>query len=344
MERNLLTRYLLRRLLSSAITIAVMAVLVFFASRVLPGDPAVIRAGNDATPELIARIRAEHGLDLPLYEQFFHYVGGLLHGDLGTSVRTGNPVSADLLTFLPATLELSLLAFVVAVLIGVTVGTVAAARAGRWPDAVARGFTAVGGSMPSFWLALMAIFVLVYSLGLFPSPVGRLPLGTSAPPRHTGFLTIDALIAGDSALATSALAQLALPALLLGTLSSIALARITRTAMIDALSASHTRAARGLNLGRRHILLQEGFRNALPTIITSMGFVAGHLIAGNIIVEQIFSWPGIGRYLSTAISQSDLDVVQGFVIVVGVSYVLINLVVDLLYVVSDPRIDLRRAG
>lgn len=333
----------MRRALSCVVTITAMAVLVFFASRVLPGDPAVIRAGDDATPELVARIRTELGLDRPLYEQFLQFMQGLLRGDVGTSVRTGNPVAEDLLHFLPATLELSLVAFIIAIIIGVTLGTVAAVNERRWPDAAVRGVTAVGGSLPNFWLALLAIYMLVYTLDVFPSPVGRLPLGVSPPPRVTGLYTIDALIAGDGQLAMAALGQLALPALVLGVLSSVALARITRRAMIDALESGHTRAARGLNLSRRRILLQEGLRNALPTILTSMGFIAGHYIAGNIIIEQIFSWPGIGRYLSTAIGQSDLDVVQGFVILVGIGYVLINVVVDLLYSASDPRIDLRKA-
>lgn len=335
--------YIARRALTSVITIALMAVLIFFASRVLPGDPAVIRAGNDATPELIARIRAEYGLDAPLSEQFTQYILGLLRGDFGTSIRTGNPVAADLMTFLPATLELSLAAFLVAAVVGVTVGTIAAVNEGRWPDTAVRAFTAIGNSAPSFWLGLIAIYVLVYTWGIFPSPIGRLPLGMNPPPRTTGFYTIDGLLAGDPDVALAALGQLALPALLLGLLSSIALTRITRSAMITALRASHTQAARGLNLSRRRILFEDGLRNALPTILTSMGFVAGHLIAGNIIIEQIFSWPGIGRYLSTAITRSDLDVVQGFVIVVGLGYVLINLIVDLLYSISDPRIDLRKA-
>lgn len=330
--------YVLRRVGSSLLTIALVALIVFFASRVLPGDPAVIRAGNDATPELIESIRAQYGLDRPLIEQFFSYAGSLLVGDFGTSIRTDRPVATELLGFLPATLELSLVALLISAMVGITAGVVAARWENRWPDAVVRGLTAFGGSMPSFWLSLLGIFALVYTLNLFPSPVGRLPLGTAAPPHVTGLLVLDSLLTGNFATAVAALGQLALPALILGMLSSVSLARITRAAMIDTLHAPHTRAARGLGLRPTSILVGEGVRNALPTIVTSLGLVAGHLIAGSIIVEQIFSWPGIGRYLATAITYSDLDVVQGYVILVAVAYVLINLTIDLLYTALDPRV------
>ena len=339
-----MTRYLARRLASSAITIVLLALIVFLVARVLPGDPALIRAGSEASPQLIAEIRAQYGLDLPLYQQFLNYVSGLLRGDFGISIRTGGSVTRELLGYLPATLELSLAAFVVAAIVGVGAGTIASLYEGRWPDSIVRGFTALGGSLPAFWVSLLAISTLVYKFGVFPSPRGRLPRGITPPGSITGFYSFDAILSSDFGTARAALWQLALPALILGVLSSISLARITRGAMINALRAPNARAARGLNLRTTSIVFGEGMRNAIPTIITSLGLVAGHLIAGNIIVEQIFAWPGIGRYLSTAVSYTDLDVVQGFVIVVGIGYVMINVIVDVAYAAADPRIRLGGAS
>jgi peptide/nickel transport system permease protein len=335
-----MTRYLARRLASSAITIVLLALIVFLVARVLPGDPALIRAGSEASPALIAEIRAQYGIDLPLYQQFLRYVSGLLHGDFGTSMRTNGSVTRELLGYLPASLELSLAALIVAAVVGVSAGTIASLYEGRWPDSIVRGFTALGGALPAFWVSLLAISTLVYRFGVFPSPRGRLPRDITPPSEITGFYSLDALLAGDLSTAKSALWQLALPALILGVLSSISLTRITRGAMINALGAPNARAARGLNLRGTSIIFGEGMRNAFPTIITSLGLVAGHLIAGNIIIEQIFAWPGIGRYLATAITYSDLDVVQGFVIVVGIGYVVINVLVDVAYAAADPRIRL----
>jgi len=332
--------YIVKRLISMAISIFLLAVVVFFAARVLPGDPARIRAGADATEELIARLRTEYGLDRPLFEQFGSYLGALLRGDLGTSTRTGGSVTAEFALFLPATLELSVTAFLIALILGVSLGTLAGSRAGRLPDLLVRGYTVLGTSMPIFWLSLLAVYFLAYQAQLFPSPIGRLPIGVRPPETVTGAYTLDALIAGDTALAGTAFQQLLLPALLLGVLNAVPIAKMTRSALIDSLASDFTRTARSFALPARRILLQDGLRNSAPTVITAAGLVAGHLIAGNIIVEQIFTWPGIGRYLATAIGQSDLDVVQGFVLIVGVGYIVINLIVDLLYTAADPRIKL----
>lgn len=339
-----MNRYVLRRIASSLITIGVLVVVVFLAARVLPGDPAKIRAGSDATPEMIEQLRVQYGFDRPMGEQFADYVSRLVRGDLGTSVRTGQPIVDELFGRLPATIELALAAFLIALVIGLILGTAAAVNRGGPLDAVIRGLAVIGTSIPAFWLALLAILVLVYTAGIFPSPMDRLPLGVSPPSHVTGLYTIDAVLVGDLGLAWTALRQLALPALLLGVLNSISILKITRSAMIDSLRSDYVRTARSFGFPERSVLWSDALRNALPPVITSVGLVAGHLIAGNIIIEQIFSWPGIGRYLNDALQQNDLEVVQAFVLVVGAGYVILNVLVDLLYSVVDPRIEFGKAS
>jgi peptide/nickel transport system permease protein len=333
-------RYSLRRIGSSLVTIAVMVCVVFLAARVLPGDPARIIAGNDATEEDIARVRGELGLDQPLIVQFGDYLSGILRGDLGDSIRTQQPVLDELMRRLPATLELALFAFLIAIVLGVGLGVLGATFRGTWIDGAVRGIAVVGTSIPSFWLALVGIMVLVYGLHLFPSPIDRLPTGVVPPPDITGLYVVDALLSGKTALAGVALRQLALPGILLGVLNAVSVLKITRASMVESLESDFVRTARTFGVPRRRLIFQDGLRSALPPVITSIGLVAGHLVAGNIIIERIYSWPGIGQYLSLAVESSDFPAITGFILLVGVGYVVVNLIVDFLYVAADPRIQI----
>lgn len=333
-------RYLARRALISLGTIFGIIVVVFFIVRVLPGDAAVVRAGPYATPETLAMIREEFGLDDPLPAQFIDYVGSVATGDLGTSIRTEDSVTRELLQRLPASLELAVYSVLAAVVVGVPLGIASAAHEGGWLDRACRVFAVVGSSMALFWLGLLLIFFLSYGLGWFPGPIDRLGVGTVPPPTVTGFYTIDALVVGDFALFVEALRYLALPVITLGFALSAPVLKMVRAAMIDTLRSDHVRTARAMGIPRSHILLRDGFRNALLPVVTAIGLVFGFMLGGNIIVEFIFAWPGVGRYAFTAIQNNDLEALQGFVVMVGVLYVLLNVVIDITYAWIDPRIRL----
>lgn len=333
-------RYLAKRVLISAGTILGIIVVVFFIVRVLPGDAAVVRAGPYATEESIEQIRDEFGLADPLHQQFTRYLGSVVRGDLGTSVRTEESVTSELLDRLPASLELAVYAVLLALLVGVPLGIMAAAHRGGWLDRACRVFAVLGSSMALFWLGLLLIFFFFFKLRWFPGPIDRLAVGTQPPRTVTGFYTADALLAGDLAVMGQAFRYLALPVITLGFVLSAPILKMVRAAMIDTLGSDHVRTARAMGVPGRQILLRDGFRNALLPVVTAIGLVFGYLLGGNIIVEYLFAWPGIGRYAFTAIQNNDLEALQGFVIVVGVLYVGLNVAIDMLYAWIDPRIRL----
>lgn len=333
-------RYLAKRVLISAGTILGIIVVVFFIVRVLPGDAAVVRAGPYATEESIEQIRDEFGLADPMHQQFTSYLGSVLQGDLGTSIRTEESVTSELLVRLPASLELAVYAVLLALVVGVPLGIMAAARRDGWLDRACRVFAVLGSSMALFWLGLLLIFVFFFKLRWFPGPIDRLAVGTAPPPTVTGFYTVDALLAGDLPLMGQAFHYLALPVITLGFVLSAPILKMVRAAMIDTLGSDHVRTARAMGVPPRQILLRDGFRNALLPVVTAIGLVFGFLLGGNIIVEYLFAWPGVGRYAFTAIQNNDLEALQGFVIVVGVLYVVLNVAIDMLYAWIDPRIRL----
>jgi peptide/nickel transport system permease protein len=335
-----LARYILRRLLLTAITLVGVVIAVFIMTHILPSDPAGLRAGPLASEELIAQYEREMGLDRPLYVQFVNYAGLLSRGDLGKSWRTNQPVLDELGQRLPATLELAATAFMFALIIGLTLGVLAAVYSGAWIDHAARLVATLGASLALFWLALVGVHVFYYSLGWAPPPLGRLTVGVAEPPAVTGLFILDSLIAGDLSVAADAASHLWLPALTLAFVVSAPIIKIMRAAMLNTLSADFVRTARAIGVPPRRVILVDASRNAFIPVLTTLGIVFGYLMAGNVIVERVFSWPGIGQYALTALVTNDFNAVQGFVLLIAVVYVMLNLSIDLAYGFIDPRIRL----
>ena len=335
-----LRRYVARRLLLGAVTLLGVVVAVFVLTSVLPGDLASLKLGPYATEEGLAAMRTELGTDRPVMVQFVDYVSGLLRGDMGRSWLTGQTVRQDMSQRLPATIELALAALVMALVVGHILGILAAVRRDSLIDQAVRGFAILGASTAIFWLALVFIYVFYYRLDWAPAPVGRLDVGSARPPPVTRLYVVDSLLAGDWELFTSSLAHLALPALALGFIVTAPITKMVRAAMLDVLHSDFIRTARAIGVPYRSIVMRDGLRNALIPILTTIGIVFGYLMAGNVLVERIFAWPGIGQYAWQSLISKDFEALRGFILVVAVIYVLINLTIDLLYSVIDPRIRL----
>jgi peptide/nickel transport system permease protein len=314
-----------------------VVVVTFILTRALPGDPAAYFAGPAATQQAIAEIRHSLGLDRSLPQQFLVYVEDLAHGRLGNSLSTGQPVIEELLTRLPASLELTALALMLSVAIAVPLGITAAQRPNSWIDHLCRIVSTAGVSLPTFFTGLLLVYVFYYLLGWAPAPLGRLDLLYSPPTAHTGFYIADSLLSGDGATALAALRQIALPALTLAIFTLAPIARMTRAAMLSVLSADFIRAARANGLARRRIVYVYAFRNAMLPVLTTLGMVFSFLLGANVLVEKVFAWPGIGSYAIEALIDSDYASVQGFVLAMALVYILLNLSIDILYGVIDPR-------
>jgi peptide/nickel transport system permease protein len=308
--------YLLNRLWQSALTLVLATLVVFLGVRALPGDPALAFAGEERDPASLAAIRERLGLDDSIIVQYGKFVLGALQGDFGSSTRTGIPVSTMIATALPVTIELSLLAMLVAVVLGVSTGVVAAVRRGRPAEWFANGLALLGLSVPNFWLGLIAILYLSVGLGLFPAS-GFVPLNQSP---------IDNLH------------HLVLPALVLGTGIAAVVMRQTRSAMLDSLGADYIRTARAKGVSPRGVIGRHALRNSLVVVITIVGLQLGILISGAVVTEGIFSLPGFGKMTIDAVFQRDYPVLQGVVLVTATAYIVINFVVDLAYSLIDPRI------
>jgi peptide/nickel transport system permease protein len=309
-------------------------------TRVLPGDPAAVIAGTNATPGTLRALRHEMGLDRPLPVQLGSYIVDVLHGNLGVSTQTGHPVLQDVLQRLPATIELSLYSLLLALLIGIPLGVLAAARRGGWIDRVAQPIAVLGASTPLFWLGVVLIFIFYVQLGIAPEPVGRLSTGVNPPPAITGLYTIDSLLTLHGGALASAIGHLVLPVLALGFVILAPLIKMSRAAMLTVLDADFIQADYSFGLSERQIVWRDALKNTMISLLTVFGIVLGYLLAGNVIVERIFAWPGIGLYAWDGINSSDYMAIQGFVLVVAIIYVLVNLAVDILYMVIDPRVRL----
>jgi peptide/nickel transport system permease protein len=303
-----MTAYLLRRILIALPTLLGVVVLVFLMVRLAPGDPAVLLAGEFATPETLEAIRARYGLDRSLPEQFLIYLEALLRGDLGESARSRRPVLEELKTYFPNTLELASAAILVAVLTGIPLGVLAALRPGSGLDLSVMVLALLGVSMPVFWFGLLAILIFSVGLGWFP-------------------------VAGKGTLA-----HLVLPAITLGINATALLARMTRGTLLEVLSQDYIRTARAKGLAERVVIFKHALRNALIPVVTVVGLEFGTLLSGAVITETIFAWPGLGQLLVGSILARDYPVVQGAVLLVAITFVLINLLVDLLYATIDPRV------
>jgi peptide/nickel transport system permease protein len=332
-----MARYIARRLLLMLLVLFGMSVITFALSRIVPGDPARLLAGPRARQEQVEAVAELYRLRGPILEQYGVYMAGLLRGDLGLSVTTRRPVTEDLAQFLPATIELTATAFLLTILIGVPVGIVSAAKRGGIFDHASRVVSIAGVSLPVFWLGLVLQVLFYKHLGLLPIG-GRLGTLDIAPPRVTGAYLVDSLLAGDLSLVWSSFVHLILPALTLAAGSVAVVTRMMRASILETMGADYVRTARAKGLTETSLLRRHVVRNAFIPTLTVLGLQVGYLLAGNFLVESVFNWPGIGLYAIDAISNLDYAAIMGVTLVVSVVYVAVNLIVDILYVVLDPRI------
>jgi peptide/nickel transport system permease protein len=328
---------ILKRVMMAVPSLIGVVIVTFLLTRALPGNPAAYFAGPAATTEAIQQIRVKLGLDKPLFIQFVRYVEDLARGDLGNSLTTGQPVGHEIKTRLPASAELTLLGLLVSVVIAVPLGILAATRPNSLIDHACRVIATAGVSLPVFFTGLILIYVFYYHLGWAPPPLGRLDIFYSPPPHVTGFYLIDSLIAGDGELFVAALKQLILPALTLAIFSLAPIARMTRASMLAVLSSDFVRTARASGLAPFTVVITYAFRNAMLPVITTLGMVFSFLLGANVLVEKVFAWPGIGSFAVEALIASDFAPLQGFVLTMAVMYVALNLLIDILYGVIDPR-------
>ena len=340
MSLSLLTR---RILLMVPMLFGIVTV-TFFVTHVLPGDPTYTIAGQFATPEIISEIRRTYGFDLPLYEQYWEYVTGVvLHFDLGSSIFTGRSVRYDLAQRLPATLELVICAIAVALAIGIPAGALAARRRGRATDAAVRTGGFVLLAIPEFWLALMASFLFFYQWGIAPAPIGQLGLDDPQPHRYTGAAALDSILSGNWGAFTASLGHLAVPVLSYGLVLAAPISRFTRSSMLEVLSSDYIRFARSQGV-RSFTLWRYSVRAALPPVVTFTGILFTLLLGAAVLIERIFSWGGAASYAAEAIAKNDFSPVAGFVLVAGIASVVIFFLVDVLYTVIDPRVKLSGGG
>jgi ABC-type dipeptide/oligopeptide/nickel transport system permease component len=337
--------FIVDRCVRLVLVLLAIVVVSFFFLHLIPGDPIAIRLGQHASPAQIAYLTHEYGLDRPWWVQLGKYLIALLHGDLGTSIADTQPVALKLATSFPATVELTIGAMLVAVVIGVPAGVLAAVRRGSFGDVAAMSVVLVGVSIPVFWLGWMLVYVLAVlpahlGLDLFPIS-GRISLLYDIPAR-THLIVVDALLAGNGRAALDALWHLVLPALTLGTIPLAIVAKITRGSMLEVLASDYVRTARAKGMTERRVVLVHALRNALIPIITVLGLQTGLLLGGAVLTESIFAWPGVGRLAFDAISNRDMPVINGCVLLFATVFVVVNTVVDVLYALANPRI--RYAG
>lgn len=332
-----MTRFILRRLGGLVFVLFGVSIMTFFLAQIVPADPVAAALGTNAREAQIEAYRRQLGLDQPVVVQYVRYMGRLLQGDLGASIRTRRPVADDLRDFLPATVELTLAAMLVTILVGIPLGVIAALRRNTWIDAAARILALIGGAMPIFYVGLLLLGVFYRQLRWLPGP-GRLDSTLQPPTTLTGLYTVDALLTGNWPVFTDALAHLVLPAITLGLYSTAVLLRMTRSSMLEMLGQDFVRTARAKGLSQRLVIGRHVFKNALPPILTILGVIFGSLLSGAVLTETIFNWPGIGRYATTSVTTLDYPAVMGVALVAAVIYPLVNTLVDISYSVIDPRV------
>jgi peptide/nickel transport system permease protein len=337
--KNKITQ-LLNRLFQSIPSIIGIIIISFLLTRALPGDPAVYFAGAMADKESIEQVRISLGLDKSIVEQFFIYVVNLSNGNLGMSLNTGLPVLQELTTRLPASLELTFLGLSFALIIAIPLGILSATKPGTWIDHLTRVLVTMGVSLPTFFTGLFLIYIFYYLLGVAPSPIGRLEIMYLSPEHVTGFYTIDSLLANDMETFWASVRQLMLPAITLGIFALAPIARMTRASMLNALSSDFIRTARANGLPQSKILITYALRNSLLSILTTLGMVFSFLLGANVLVEKVFSWPGIGSFAIEALVASDYAAVQGFVLTMALLFVVVNLAIDIVLTFIDPRVSI----
>nr|WP_158747029.1 ABC transporter permease [Acidisphaera sp. L21] len=323
---------------SVPVTLFGLVFITFLIGRVVPIDPVLAVVGDRAPQSVVEQARREMGLDRPLPVQFARYVGNLLHGDLGRSVMTSHSVISDIGTFFPATMELATLAILLATAVGIPLGVLAAVRRGSWADQAIRVGTLCGWSVPVFVLALLALLVFYATLGWSPGPGRQDVVFQDMDPTVTGFLTIDTALAGDWDAFRDALAHLILPSLVLAVTNLATIARMTRAFMLDALGSEYIVTARAKGLSAARVVWRHAFANIGVRLVTVLALTYAGLLEGAVLTETVFSWPGIGQYLTGSLLNADMNAVLGATLVIGLTYVLLNLLADLAYRVLDPRV------
>jgi len=328
--------YIIRRLLSMVPVLIGVSIIVFLFIHMIPGDPAVAILGERATPEAVARMRTELGLDKPIWEQYFIYIGNIFQGDWGRSIRSNTPIIDEIRVKFPATAELALAAMIIALLIGLPAGIISAARRNSFFDSAAMFIALIGVSMPVFWLGLMLAFLFSVALGWLPFS-GRLDSDLVLQTK-TGFMVWDALMTANWNALGNSLAHLILPAVALSTIPMAIIARMTRSSLLEELGQDYVRTAKAMGFNERNILLGHAMKNASLPVVTTIGLQVGALLSGAILTETIFSWPGIGRWIFSAIQARDYPIVQGSALLITLVFMAVNLLVDISYAFLDPRI------
>ncbi len=333
----MLVRLIVRRIIFLVFVLFGLSLLTFGLSHIIPGDPARLMAGPRAGQSTVDKIREQYGLNDPLPQQYATYVRNLARGDLGTSFTTRRPVVEDLKRYLPATIELGAVAFVMSTLIGIPLGVISSVRRDKLPDHIARFVSISGLAMPVFWLAIMAQFIFFGRLGWLPDGA-RIPIGMEPPPAVTRMYTIDSLLAGDWEMFRTTLIHLIMPATVLAYGSLAVITRMVRSGMLEVLNQDYIRTARAKGISPRGVIFGHAVKNAMLPTVTSLGLQIGLLLSGAFLVEIVFSWPGIGRYAVEAIQRLDYNATMATTLVIALVFVLMNLVVDILYLFLDPRI------
>lgn len=331
--------FILRRLLAVALLVVGISLVTFILVRMVPGDPVrLYYAGLPVTQEVEDVLRRQWGLDRPLPVQYLHYLGGVLRGNLGVSLASGRPIMSDLIRRFPATVELTLAGVFLAVLAGLPLGVLAALHRNRLTDHVLRIASLVALGMPNFWVGLIIIFVFGYQLGVFPPAEGRLAAGIAPPTHITGLYTVDALLTWNIPAFRSAVMQLAAPAITVALGLVAVIIRMLRAGMLEEIGKDYVRTGRSKGLPSRQVYYKHALRNAIIPTITVVSIQIGYLLGGNVLVEAVFAWPGVGLYYINAINSLDYNAVVGATLLIAVVFALINLLVDLLNAVIDPRI------
>ncbi len=330
-------QFILRRLGLVVPTFIGITLLTFSLIRMIPGDPIEVMAGErGVSAARHAELSAQFGFDQPLYIQYFRYVDGVLHGDLGNSLVTKEPVVSEFLTLFPATVELATCAAIFAILVGLPSGIIAAVKRGTIFDHSVMTFSLTGYSMPIFWWALLLMLIFSVTLGWTPVS-GRIDV-TYWIDNVTGFMLVDSILSGEEGAFVSAVSHLVLPSIVLGTIPMAVIARMTRSSMLEVLSEDYIRTARSKGIAPWRVIVIHALRNALIPVITVIGLQVGILLSGAILTETVFAWPGIGKWLIESIGRRDYPVVQGGILIVATIIIVVNLLVDIAYGIVNPRI------
>ena len=332
-------RYVVKRFLSVIPVLIGVTLLTFTISHIIPGDPVRATLGPYPSPETVEQLKQKWGMDRPLYIQYFRYMKNLVAGDLGRSFQTNRAVIEDLKNYFPATFELTIFSLVFALIFGIPLGIIGATKRDRLVDHGTRLFSLIGVSMPIFWLGLIMLLLFYFTLGLFPAG-GRLSAVLSPPVGPTGLYLLDSLLNLNGSVFLDSLWHILMPSICLSLANTAVISRMTRSSMLDILHQDFIRTAAAKGLPQRRVIYRHALRNAMIPVITVVGIMFGRLIAGAVLTETIFSWPGMGLYTVQSILYLDFQPIMGFTILVSFFYVTVNLVIDILYSLFDPRVKL----